>query len=466
METQGRCKGCMNYLTVPPGQRCPICHTVNNLQYANGLSSYNYYNTPYGQPSAYAGYHAPQVYSSGYYNLQQQPTVYSGSYYSPQPSSAPIVYGSGYCSLQQQPTEYSGSYYNPQPSSAPIVYGSGYYNQYYQQVHQQKRAVLCGVTYKGHRKTLPGSINNVRFMHHLLLKRGFPHASIHVLTEDESDPTRIPTRYNMLVALKWLTDGSQSGDSLVFYYAGHGSQMPDLNGDEKDGRDEALCPVDYSVSGRILDDEVNAILVAPLPHGVKLHSIMDTCCSGTILDLSFLCRVDWRGYYNWEDQHPSHAYQYGGTSGGKAICISACDDHQKSADTTAFTGNAVGALTYSFIQAVESTSNLTYGHLLDSMRKRVREAQQQQGLNAPFASSVSQEPQLSSSTRFEIYSESRRYFHHSTTQIAVCVPFMQELVHLLVFTCTYRQESRACAKWCTNDRSKDEGWANPRTGNE
>lgn len=111
--------------------------------------------------------------------------------------------------------------------------------------------------------------------------------------EEESDPTRTPTRHNITMALKWLTKASQSGDSLVFYYAGHGSHVPDVNGDEKDGLDEALCPVDYSVSGKILDDEINRILVAPLPHGVTLHGIMDTCYSGTLLDLPFLCRVDW-----------------------------------------------------------------------------------------------------------------------------------------------------------------------------
>lgn len=78
----------------------------------------------------------------------------------------------------------------------------------------------------------------------------------------------------------------------MFYYAGHGSHVPDGNGDEKDGFDEAICPVDYRESGKILDDEVNAILVAPLPHGAILHSIMDTCFSGTLLDLPFLCRID------------------------------------------------------------------------------------------------------------------------------------------------------------------------------
>ncbi|KAJ9538064.1 hypothetical protein OSB04_030797 [Centaurea solstitialis] len=455
MQVQGRCKGCKNYLTVPPGRPCSVCYKVNKpnkkvghyvvpqiLNYIDRKAN-NYYNGLPGQPlqtPAYAGYSAPPLQAA-------QPAYgysYNNGYVSPSPPPPP-----------------------PQALPTPTVYGNGYVRpnpqQMYQQlppVHENRKAVLCGVTYKGHPKALEASVNNVRSMNQLLLKLGFPNASIRVLTgqkkemlhllwdilkkefvllilkymefydnlmlklphhtiivqdpnltsmpfsaEEESDPNRTPTRRNILTALEWLTRGCQSGDSLVFYYAGHGSHVPDGNGDEKDGFDEALCPVDYSVSGKILDDEINAIMVAPLPHGATLHSIMDTCFSGTLLDLPFLCRIDRGGFYKWEDHHPSHVSSYGGTSGGKAICISACDDHQNSADTSAFTGNSIGALTYSFIQAVQSARKLSYGDLLDNMRKIVRDAHQQQGLNAPFASSTSQEPQLSSSTRFEIYSK-------------------------------------------------------------
>nr|XP_043625972.1 metacaspase-3-like [Erigeron canadensis] len=460
MELQKRCKGCKKYLTVPTGHPCSICYTVNRpknssnynalsrvLQYidgyANRRSSYYFDAVPYEQPvqfPAYGGYNSPPAYDSGYYSMQPQPPQ--------QPWSSP--------------TAYSDAYYSPpqQALPPPPVYGNSYYNSYYQespQVYKRKRAVLCGVTYKGHRRTLTASINNVRSMHQVLLKMGFPNGSICILTEanrnywttflclfsqtnvqthlastndivsypkkyhimveqcskltrvpiiaeEEPYANRIPTRHNILMALEWLTKGCQFGDSLVFYYAGHGSRMIDYSGDEKDGYDEALCPVDYRVSGKILDDEFNAILVEPLPHGATLHSIMDTCFSGTLLDLPFLCRIKRGGFYKWEDHHPSHVSAYGGTSGGKAICISACDDDQYSADTPVFTGSAIGALTYSFIQTVQTAHKLTYGDLLDNIRKVICEAQQRQGLNAPFASTP-QEPQLSSSTRFEIYSE-------------------------------------------------------------
>lgn len=270
------------------------------------------------------------------------------------------------------------------------------------QVRGRKRAVLCGVTYNGHRKKLEASVHNVRSMQQLLVnKLGFPYASICILTEEESDHYRIPTKRNIEEALRWLVQGCQSGDSLMFYYSGHGSQVRDKNGDEIDGYDEALCPVDYRVAGKILDDEINATIVAPLPYGVTLHSVIDTCFSGTVLDLPFLCKINQDGFYMWEE----HQLTNKGTSGGRALCISACADHQNSADTSAFTGNAIGALTFSFIEAMETESKLTYGKLLNSMRRKVYLAQEVVGRIAPFASSKSQEPQLSCSTRFELYSE-------------------------------------------------------------
>ena len=94
-------------------------------------------------------------------------------------------------------------------------------------------------------------------------------------------------------ALRWLVDGAAAGDSLVFHFSGHGVQKLDNNGDEADGYDEALCPLDFEDprGGVILDDEINATIVRPLGRGVKLHAIVDTCHSGTILDLPYLCRL-------------------------------------------------------------------------------------------------------------------------------------------------------------------------------
>lgn len=81
----------------------------------------------------------------------------------------------------------------------------------------------------------------------------------------------------------------------MFHYSGHGSQQRSYSGDEVDGFDETLCPLDFETQGMIVDDEINAAIVKPLPRGVKLHAIIDACHSGTVLDLPFLCRMNRSG---------------------------------------------------------------------------------------------------------------------------------------------------------------------------
>lgn len=94
------------------------------------------------------------------------------------------------------------------------------------------------------------------------------------------------------MALRWLVQGCQPGDSLVFYFSGHGSRQQDNDNDEIDGFDETLCPLDYETAGKIVDDEINDTIVRPLPHAATLHAIIDACHSGTILDLPFVCRMN------------------------------------------------------------------------------------------------------------------------------------------------------------------------------
>ncbi|KAG7977457.1 hypothetical protein I3843_05G032800 [Carya illinoinensis] len=282
----------------------------------------------------------------------------------------------------------------------------------------RKRAVLCGVTYKNSKWQLKGSVNDVKCMQYLLAEKfSFPKDSILILTEEEKDPVRIPTIKNIRMAMRWLVEGVQRGDSLVFYFSGHGSNVPDFCNDEVDGFNETLCPVDYRTAGMIIDDEINATIVRPLPKGAYLHAIVDACHSGTILDLQHVYRPSQDSSREgrdgeWEYQE-CRSGVYKGTSGGLAISISACGDSQTSVDTTAFTGNVpTGALTYSLIQAVEKESRITYGRLIHSMRNAIREARKGMHqiagstINSSFVNKLrppfSQEPQLSSSERFDV----------------------------------------------------------------
>ncbi|KAL2342096.1 hypothetical protein Fmac_010036 [Flemingia macrophylla] len=289
----------------------------------------------------------------------------------------------------------------PPPLTPPSAYGN-------------KRAVLVGISYADQIHSLKGSVSDAQSIKYFLVnKMGFPSDSIRLLTDDpeEKNPLRIPTKYNMRMAMRWLVEGCRSGDSLVFHFSGHGSKEVDTNMDELDGYDEAICPVDYEHEGKILDDEINATIVRPLPRGAKLHALVDTCFSGTILDLPFMCRMNRKGYYGWEDhRHPRAGYK--GTRGGLAVCISACDDDGNAADTSAFSSEeSAGALTFTFIQAMQDEPNLTYGHLLNSMRSTIRGAKEKtfglndQELAMNTRQQYSNEPQLSCSEKFDIYSK-------------------------------------------------------------
>lgn len=256
-------------------------------------------------------------------------------------------------------------------------------------------------------------------MRYLLINRfKFPEDSIIMLTEDETDPYRIPTKQNMRMAMYWLVQGSQPGDSLLFHYSGHGSRQRNYNGDEVDGYDETLCPLDFETQGMIVDDEINTAIVRPITPGVKLHAIIDACHSGTVLDLPFLCRMSRSGQYVWEDHRPRSGV-WKGTSGGEVISFSGCDDDQTSADTSALSRiTSTGAMTYCFIQAIERGQGGTYGSLLSSMRSVIRST----GSNDLGGGAVTslltmllsggslsgvlrQEPQLTANEPFDVYAK-------------------------------------------------------------
>ncbi|WCJ36374.1 metacaspase 1 [Euphorbia peplus] len=289
-----------------------------------------------------------------------------------------------------------------------------HYNQAPCHPHGRKRAVICGVSYMDTDDELLGCINDAKCMKYLLINKfKFPQSSILMLTEEANDPCRWPTKHNIRMALKWLVRDCKPGDSLVFYFSGHGSRKRNHSGDEVDGFDETLCPTDGETHGQIVDNEINATIVRPLPCGVKLHAIIDACHSGTVLDLPFLSRMDKTGMYDWEDHRPRSG-KWKGTNGGEAISFSGCDDHQNSEDTLALSKVAyTGAMTYSFIQAIEHGNAATYGELLNVMRSTIRSAENRpdggimtsMSYRGGKSGKFKQEPQLTANKRFDVYSK-------------------------------------------------------------
>jgi hypothetical protein len=88
------------------------------------------------------------------------------------------------------------------------------------------------------------------------------------------------TRAAIIGALAQLFQVSRAGDVVVMQYSGHGTQLRDVDGDDEDDRDEAICPYDFADGAFIIDDDF-ARVFAQIPDGVSVTCFFDCCHSGT-----------------------------------------------------------------------------------------------------------------------------------------------------------------------------------------
>ncbi|KIK79265.1 hypothetical protein PAXRUDRAFT_834197 [Paxillus rubicundulus Ve08.2h10] len=158
------------------------------------------------------------------------------------------------------------------------VHGNG--NCEYSKCTGRKKALCIGINYKGQRRELRGCVNDIKNVRRFLRSQwGFKDGDIVMLMDETANPRQMPTRTNMIDAMRWLVKDARPHDSLFFHYSGHGGQIPDKDGDEIDGFDEVIYPVDYKKTGVILDDEMHRIMVKSLPQGCRLTAVFDvrTC---------------------------------------------------------------------------------------------------------------------------------------------------------------------------------------------
>lgn len=242
------------------------------------------------------------------------------------------------------------------------------------------KALLVGVnTYPD--APLAGCVNDVIDMaQYLTEEHGFKPVSIRLLTDKRATTAAILSR------LAWLVRGARSGDRLVFHFSGHGTQVADRNGDEIDGMDEVICPVDFDWDAvhMITDDKFNELFKA-LPTGVKFAWISDCCHSGTLTRDFFAPSsgaktklkknvrnryltppVDhaWRHQVVKSDQKAITSIQ---PTGLNVAFVSGCRDNQTSADAE-FKGRPNGALTYFLLQALRKQKNAPIAQIVDTTR--------------------------------------------------------------------------------------------------
>ncbi|KAF8997281.1 peptidase C14, caspase catalytic [Cyathus striatus] len=228
----------------------------------------------------------------------------------------------------------------------------------------RKKGVCIGINYDGQSRELKGCVNDARHMRDYLVEyHGFQKHDILLLTDEGGI---MPTRKNMIDAMKWLVGSAKKHDSLFLHYSGHGGQVPDDTGRENDGMDEAIYPVDYKQTKEIIDNELHKILVEPLPPGCRLTAVFDACHSGTVLDLPYLHSA--HGRLRGLDHVSKRMKDKHAAPPGDVISFAACKDDETSADT--FQGGvAVGAMSYALIKTLKAHPHISYDELLSCLRK-------------------------------------------------------------------------------------------------
>jgi metacaspase-1 len=310
-----------------------------------------------------------------------------------------------------------------QPPTNPQAFGDGApegYNFLYSDCTGKRKALLIGINYFGQRGQLRGCINDVKNMSTYLNQNfGYAREDMVILTDDQQNPMSQPTKANILRAMHWLVKDARPNDSLFFHYSGHGGQTPDLDGDEEDGYDEVIYPVDFRTQGHIVDDEMHRIMVKSLAPGVRLTAIFDSCHSGSALDLPYIYST--KGIEKEPDLAKEagkgllstiSAYSRGDmggmasaamgllkkaatgdtiyernketkTSSADVIMFSGSKDNQTSQDAQ-IGGQATGAMSWAFITALKKNPHQSYLQLLNSIRDEL-------------SSKYTQKPQLSCS---------------------------------------------------------------------
>lgn len=126
--------------------------------------------------------------------------------------------------------------------------------------------------YPGTDSDLAGCVNDAKDWAAALKSKGF---AVETLFD------RKATGKGIRGGIKEVLAKAKGGDSVVIQYSGHGSFVPDDDGDEPDGTDECICPYDIGTKGPITDDELFD-LYSVRAHGVRLLVISDSCHSGTV----------------------------------------------------------------------------------------------------------------------------------------------------------------------------------------
>lgn len=218
------------------------------------------------------------------------------------------------------------------------------------------------------------------------------------LREDFLGGKVLPTKNNITNAMEWLVKDAKSGDRLFLFFAGHGGQIKDKDGDEKktDKLDEYIATMDDK---KLTDDEMHGILIKGLPKGVRLNAVFDCCHSGTILDLRYLENKGKLRTNTSKHDSDAHVVLLSGCKDNETADDSDWDDNTKSTNLGLLAGGLFTHALAKYHNAGDKEAP-TFNELLKSIREYVRQKE--------VGSKYHQSVQMSTSLKFDLDEEKYR----------------------------------------------------------
>jgi hypothetical protein len=203
------------------------------------------------------------------------------------------------------------------------------------------------------------------------------------------------TKEGIIAAIEELTSKASKGDIVVFHFSGHGQQIQDDNGDEKDdGYDEAIVPYNaqvryqpgvYEGENHLRDDELDILfnkLREKLGKDGNLLVILDACHSGTATRglakaRGTMDKMAKPGYKPDETGQKEvgmadvnkNVSARGIASLASMVVLSGASPHQLNYECRDDDGNSVGSLSYAFSRAVrKSDKNTSYRGFFETIK--------------------------------------------------------------------------------------------------
>jgi hypothetical protein len=241
---------------------------------------------------------------------------------------------------------------------------------------------------------LYGCVNDANDMAAMLKsKYGFGPRDVTVLTDAKATKAAVMAKLESMVKL--AEQGKVT--HIIFTYSSHGTQVPDMNGDEPDRADEAFVAYDLAQDGDhwdpntvIVDDEL-AALFARVPKGVLVEAFLDTCHSGSGLKAMDLLQGRRPKFLppptpvGLDDISDRSVTPFGEASlfkrrkslepaasapkvvSAQPVLYAACRSDQTSSDAT-FSGRNSGAFTYYLLKELKKKATRPRSELLTAIR--------------------------------------------------------------------------------------------------